>query len=78
MSTKLFMRNDSSKILPAIRVCANASGEELNRLSTIPILVQNVSDLTNKNLPKPFRKKTIPFNNPVIPNRHTEIMKGEM
>ena len=44
MNTKLFMRNDLFKILPAIRVCANASGEELNRLSTIPILVQNVSD----------------------------------
>ena len=37
------MRNDSFKTLLAIQVYANASGEELNRSSTILILVQNVS-----------------------------------
>ena len=41
MSTKHFMKIDSSKTLLVTRICANASGEGLSKSAEIPIRVQN-------------------------------------
>ncbi len=41
MSTKHFMKIDSSETLLVTRICANASGEGLSKSAEIPIRVQN-------------------------------------
>ena len=44
MSTKHFMRIDSSETLLVTRICANASGEGLSKSAEISIRVQNDLD----------------------------------